>query len=141
MQRSLFYKLFSGLLLVAFCGESLDVLILTTVVGPSRTRPSPHHEKCYCSECYASHEGCLCWENPDAAATPEAVAAPDVYYKACNCSASQSGGIFLSSELKCLFYSTSALALCFSSESEWPEDNSFFLTDLFAPPIFHPPEA
>lgn len=138
MQRSIFYKLFSGLMLVVFCGENFDFLILMTT-GPSQTRPS-HHEKCYCSECYASHEGCLCWENPEASKTPEAVATTDVFYKACNCSPQKSGGIPFVYEVKCLLCFAATLAPGFPTESDWPEDKLFFLTDLFAPPVFRPPE-
>ena len=143
MHRGIFYKLFSGLVLVVFCGENFDFLIVMATGSP-RTRPSPHHEKCYCSECYDSHEGCRCWKNPDAKETADAVdpvAATDVFYKACKCSPQESGGILLSPEMKCLLYSASALAPCFPAESDWPVDKSFFLTDLFAPPVFHPPEA
>ncbi len=139
MQRRILYKIFSGLMLVVFCSGNFDFLILLTA-GTSPTRQSSHHEKCYCSECYASHEGCLCWENPEAAQTPEPVAATDVFYKACHCSPQQAGGIFLSPEMKCLFHSVTALAPCFPSASDWPEDKLFFLTDLFAPPVFQPPE-
>jgi len=136
MRRSIFYKLFSCLVLVVFCGENFDFLIVTT--GAPRPRPSTHHEKCYCSECYDSHEGCLCWKNPDAQETADSVAATEVYYKACNCSPQESGGMLLSPEMKCLLYSASTLAPCFPAESDWPEDKSFFLTDLFCSSGFSP---
>jgi hypothetical protein len=142
MRRNILYKLFSCLMLVVWIGENFDFLAAMTD-GVPRTALSRQHEKCYCSDCYDSHEGCLCWKNLDAkeaADSAKPVAATDVFYKAYNCLPLESGGMLLAPEMKCLLYSASTLAPGFPAESDWPQDILSFLTDPFTPPIFHPPE-
>jgi hypothetical protein len=139
MRRSIFHQFFSCLVLIVFCGENLDLLI--AAAGAPRTRSAPHHGKCCCSQCYDSQNSCLCEKNPSAKATANSVAVGDVVYKAYNCSPQATGGILLSPEMKCLLYPLSDLAPRFPNENVWPGDKSFFLTDLFAPSVFKPPQA
>ena len=139
MRRSIFHKIFSCLVLVILVGEKFDFLIFTAA-GPSRSRSLQPHEKCYCSDCYDQHEGCLCWTNPDAEEKQDSTASTTPIIQACNCAPQQAGGTLPLSETKYWFDPILALRLCFPLESDWPEDKSFFLTDLFAPPVFHPPE-
>jgi hypothetical protein len=139
MRRSIFHQFFSCLVLVVFCGENFDLLIVAA--GAPRTRPALYHEKCCCSRCEVSQQSCLCGKNPSAKETTNSVAAADLVYKAYNCSPQKTGGILLSPEMKCLLYPLSDLAPCFPGENTWPGDKSFFLTDLFAPSVFKPPKA
>jgi len=140
MRHNILCRLFTGLILLVFFSENFDILILLTT--DARRTPLPKaHEKCYCSECYDSHAGCLCWLNPGAeeTATPSG---SGLFYRACNCPAPESPRTLFSSHLnECLLFLSLASMPRFPQESAWPEDKLLFLTDLFAPLIDHPPEA
>lgn len=140
MCHNIFFRLFSSLLLILFFSENFDFFILMGTEARRTPLPSSH-EKCYCSECYDSHAGCLCWLNPGAEEAPNTLGAAP-YYRACNCPVPESAYPLFPSRLnECLLFLSLTLTPRFPQESVWPADKMLFLTDLFVPSIDHPPES